>query len=68
MNLSQPSALLQRWRAGAHAYGPLLQGTAGVIHDLSRGCNADDVVAVVTIAAYQAALKWNRDELHPQPL
>ena len=40
--------------AGAEAYGPLLQGTAGVIHDLSRGCSVDDIVAVATIAAYQA--------------
>ena len=42
--------------AGARAYGPLLQGTAGVIHDLSRGCSVDDIVAVATIAACQAAL------------
>lgn len=41
--------------AGARAYGPLLQGTAGVIHDLSRGCDVDDIVAVATIAAGQAA-------------
>ena len=29
---------------GARAFGPLLQGTAGVIHDLSRGCDVEDVV------------------------
>ena len=40
---------------GARAYGPLLQGTAGVIHDLSRGCGVDDIVTVATIAACQAA-------------
>ena len=40
--------------AGARAYGPLLQGTAGVIHDLSRGCSVDDIVTVATIAACQA--------------
>ena len=41
--------------AGARAFGPLLQGTAGVIHDLSRGCSVDDIVTVATIAACQAA-------------
>lgn len=41
--------------AGARAFGPLLQGTAGVIHDLSRGCDVDDVVNVAVIAACQAA-------------
>ena len=39
----------------ARAYGPLLQGTAGVIHDLSRGCRADDIVTVAVIASCQAA-------------
>ena len=41
--------------AGARAYGPLLQGTAGVIHDLSRGCSADEIATVAVIAACQAA-------------
>ena len=40
--------------ARARAFGPLLQGTAGVIHDLSRGCQADDIVTVAVIAACQA--------------
>jgi len=47
--------------AGAQAYGPLLQGTAGVIHDLSRGCSVDDMVTVATIAACQASLKSSAD-------
>ena len=41
--------------AGARAYGPLLQGTARVIHDVSRGCDTDDIVSVAVIAACQAA-------------
>ncbi|NNC81659.1 MAG: recombinase [Acidimicrobiales bacterium] len=39
---------------GALAFGPLLQGVDGVIHDLSRGCSADDIVNVAVIAALQA--------------
>ena len=39
---------------GAQAFGPLLQGVDGVMHDLSRGASADDIVNVSVIAALQA--------------
>ena len=39
---------------GAQAFGPLLQGLDGVLHDLSRGCSVDDIVNVAVIASLQA--------------
>ncbi|MDB4206285.1 phosphate acyltransferase, partial [bacterium] len=39
---------------GALAFGPLLQGLGGVMHDLSRGCSADDIVNVSVIAGLQS--------------
>ena len=39
---------------GAQAFGPLLQGVNGVLHDLSRGASADDIVNVAVISALQA--------------
>ena len=39
---------------GFQAVGPLCQGFAKPINDLSRGCKSDDIVAVVAITALQA--------------
>lgn len=45
--------LVQRL-AGAEAVGPVLQGMAAPVNDLSRGCSVDDIYKMVAVTANQA--------------
>lgn len=51
--------LVQRL-AGAEAVGPVLQGMAAPVNDLSRGCSSDDIYKLVAITANQAISLKNK--------
>lgn len=50
--------LVQRL-AKAEAYGPITQGIAAPVNDLSRGCCADDIFGVVAITCVQSQARKN---------
>ena len=45
---------LTQYLAGAEAYGPILQGFAKPVNDLSRGASVEDIIGVTAITAVQA--------------
>ena len=45
---------ITQYLAGYDAWGPLLQGLNKPVHDLSRGCNTDDIISIASIAAFQS--------------
>lgn len=51
--------LVQRL-GNAEAVGPILQGMAAPVHDLSRGCSVSDIYNMVAIAANQAIAAKNK--------
>ena len=54
LNAANIAYKITQYLAGYSAWGPLLNGFNKPVHDLSRGCSADDILYVSMIAALQS--------------
>ncbi len=57
LNAGNISYKLTQYLAKAEAYGPLLQGFAKPVNDLSRGANVNDIIGVIAFTVLQAQSK-----------
>jgi len=53
LNSANIAYKITQYLGGYNAWGPLLNGFNKPIHDLSRGCNVDDIVNISLIAALE---------------
>jgi len=57
LNAANIAYKITQYLAGYSAWGPLLQGLNKPVHDLSRGCNANDIIYISLIAALESITK-----------
>ena len=56
LNAGNIAYKITQYLAGYSAWGPLLQGLNKPVHDLSRGCNVDDIVSISLISALESKI------------